>query len=112
MQIGYEHSLPKEKRRKSSRYVLVFREGRPMSVNEDSGFYALDPIINTLISPKMEESLKFGHPAAHIIEGNNNYSRLQLVASRAHWYVIHLNYLKLFQSLILKLIICPLYFWH
>ena len=109
MQKGYEHSLPKEKRKKSSRYVLVFRKGTPMSVNKDSGFYALDPITNTLISPKAEESVEFGHPATHIIEGNSSYSRLQLVASRAHWYAVHFKYFKICPNLILKLNISPFF---
>ena len=81
MQKGYEHSLPKEKKITSSRFVLIFRNGISGSVNRDSGLSLIDK--NTVAALKKENSIIFGHIDG-LQEGDSTYSRSQLFTTKAH----------------------------
>lgn len=85
MQKGYEHSLPKEKKTTSSRFVLIFRNGMAGSVNKDSGFSLMDH--RTVSAMKKDNSIIFGHIDG-LREGDNTYTRSQLFTSKAHRYVL------------------------
>ena len=109
MQAGYEHSLPKKKKNKSHRFVLIFRHGNAASVPEDSGVtivemaekwsppkngvkkqFSLLPssgkdwcILPWLSCLRVKvPSVVFGHPV--LVEGEDCLSRHLLYSTSAH----------------------------
>ena len=111
MQVGYEHSLPKKKKMKSHRFVLIFRHGCVASVPEDSGETVVE--MAQRLSSKKDNSrthilprpllqkewdlipllsqlrvklptVSFGHPMDDVAEGDDCLGRRFLFSVSAH----------------------------
>jgi len=68
MQINYVHSVDAYKG-SSSWSVLIFRQGKPTQIGNDTGKRS------SILPPERPKSTYFGHPKAGIVEGSELYLR-------------------------------------
>lgn len=84
MQLSYEHCIPKKEDDTSAkRSVVVFRHGKPVSVETDTGA----PICSEqthVNSGGRAPSVKFGHPVREISEGKEVFTKMKLIETGAH----------------------------
>lgn len=77
MQRNYVHSIAPSKVN-SSRSVLVFRQGRTMQINTDTGTKS------SMMPPKRLKTTHFGHPKAGVVEGSGLHLRRELYQTFTH----------------------------
>ena len=84
MQLSYEHCIPKKEDDMSAkRSVVIFRHGKPVSVQNDTGVPIFPEPKNTNSSGRVS-SVKVGHPVREICEGKEVFTKAKLVETGAH----------------------------
>ena len=82
MQCNYVHAVDACKG-KSSRSVLIFRQGRAVQLSTDTGTRS------STLPPERPDTTCFGHPKAGVVEGSKLYSRKELYHTFTHRLVMH-----------------------
>lgn len=77
MQCNYVHAIAPSKVN-SSRSVLIFRQGRAIQINTDTGTKS------SIIPPERPKTTHFGHPRTGVVEGSGLYLRRELYQTFTH----------------------------